>query len=290
MSIAHQFRNLWAISNLQKLLLTSVTVSPNGLWLMSALQDKDMAFVDFHSGAVVGTVDLSDFHVTSGVWCTDGCLYIGSSDGRAFPLDFDPTVHPNQKMSICALAFNPLRHILAAGCGAEVYIYSQSIVSGSEEWNCVERIPGPVCEGNQGIVTALCFFGQSPDNRCLFVGHAMAGFRIWKSPGIYEHTPKAVNVSSIGSATISSNERFIAISSLDQSIVTYALGPSSPVLHEQREFPFHKRTDYSPIVPIALMSNNLIFKGDVPILDSTNGPMAPIQLGAKRIVRTLTVR
>ncbi|KAG9097332.1 hypothetical protein FS749_006574, partial [Ceratobasidium sp. UAMH 11750] len=201
-------------------------------------------------------------------------------------------VHPNQKMSIRALAFDPLRHILAVGCGAEVYIYSQSIVSGSEEWNCVERIPGPVWEGNQGIVTALCFFDQSPDNCCLFVRHTMAGVCIWKSPGIYERTPKAVNVSSIGSATIASDERFITISSLDQSIVTYALGPSGPVLHEQQEFPFHEQTDYSPIVPIALTSNNLIFKGtasgDIPILDSTNGPMAPIHLGAKRIVRTLT--
>ncbi|KAG8735821.1 hypothetical protein FRC10_010108, partial [Ceratobasidium sp. 414] len=304
MSVTQQFRNLWAISDLQKSLLTSVTVSPNGLWLMSASQGKDIAFVDFHSGAIVGTVDLSEFHITSGVWRTDGRLYIGSSDGQAFQLDFDPTIHRplimrrllkvhtgRQKMSIRALAFDPLRHIIAAGCGAEVHIYSQSIISGSEEWSCVERIPGP-CEGNQGIVTALCFFGQSLDNRCLFVGHAMAGFCIWKSPGIYERTPKGMNVSSIGSATISSDERFIAISSLDQSIVTYPLGPGGPLLHEQREFPFHEQTDYSPIVPIALTSNNLIFKGtasgDIPILDSTNGPMAPIHLGARRIIRTLT--
>ncbi|KAG9076179.1 hypothetical protein FRC06_009654, partial [Ceratobasidium sp. 370] len=304
MSMAQQFRNLWALSDLQKSLLTSVTVSPNGLWLMSTSQDKDMVFVDFHSGIVLGTVDLSSgcFHITSSVWRTDSRLYIGSSDGQAFQVDFDPTtpcpismrrllkLPTDQKIPIRVLAFDSFRHIIAIGLGAEVHIYLQSTAYDSGEWNCIERISGP-CGGNQGIVTTLCFFGQSLANRCLFIGHAMAGFCVWRSPGNYEHTPMGKNVSSM-SATISSDERFIAISSLDQSIVTYPLGPDGPVLLDQREFPFREQTEYSPIVPIALTSNNLIFKGtasrDVPVLDSTNGPMAPIHLGAKRIVRTLT--
>ncbi|KAG9092498.1 hypothetical protein FRC06_011903 [Ceratobasidium sp. 370] len=305
MSVTQQFRNLWTVSSLQKSLLTSVTVSPNGLWLMSASLDKDMVFVDFRSGTVVGTVDLSSghFHVTSGVWRTDGRLYIGTSDGQAFQLNFDPTTSRpvsmsrllqlpnNQKASIRALAFDSARQIIAMGRGAEVHIYSQSMAFGSGEWNCIERISGP-CEGNQGIVTALCFFGQLPTERCLFVGYAMAGFCLWKSPGNFERTPMGRSVSSIGSATISSDEQFIAISSLEQSIVTYPLGPGGPVLQEQREFPFRERTEYSPIVPIALTTGNLIFKGtasgDVPVLDSMNGPMTPIHLGTKRIVRTLT--
>ncbi|KAG8779703.1 hypothetical protein FRC12_023934 [Ceratobasidium sp. 428] len=303
--VSQQFRNVWAVSGTQKSLLTSVTVSPNGIWLMSASQDKDMVFVDFSSGTVVGTLDVSlgFFHVTSGVWRTDGRLYLGCSDGQAFQLDFDPgnprplsmrrllTIETDHKTSIRALAFDPLRHLIAAGCGNEVYIYSQSMVRNSEEWNCVERIPGP-CEGNKGTVTSLSFYGQSLDNRCLFIGHAMAGFCVGKSPGKFQRTAKGESVSSIGSATISSDERFIAISSLDQSIVTYPLGPNGPVIRDQREFLFHEQTEYSPIVPIALTSGNLIFKGtasgDVPVLDSLHGPLAPIQLGAKRIVRTLT--
>ncbi|KAG8716028.1 hypothetical protein FRC09_016102 [Ceratobasidium sp. 395] len=305
MSSIAQFRNVWAISGAQPSVLTSVTVSPNGLWLMSASQAKDMVFADFQSGTVIGTVDLSTgpFHITSGFWRTDSRLYIGSSDGQAFQIDFDPEAsHPvrmrlllklqiDQKTSIRALAYDSLRQIIAVGCGAEVHIYSQPKAGKLEDWTCIERIPGP-CEGNHGIVTALSFFGKSLETRCLFIGHAMAGFCIWKSPGSFERTAKCEKVSSIGSAMISSDERLVAIASLDQSIVTYPLGPNGPILRDQREFAFREQSEYSPIVPIALTSSNLIFKGtatgDVPVLDSMNGPMAPIQLGAKRIVRTLT--
>ncbi|KAG8698616.1 hypothetical protein FRC08_005803 [Ceratobasidium sp. 394] len=300
------FRNIWTISDLQKSLITSVGVSSNGLWLASASMDQDLLFVDFQSGEVVGTIDFSKahIHITAIVWRSDTCLYVGCSDGQTFQVDFSPTgarpvtmrrllsMTTDQKArQVRALAFDPLRHMVAVGWGNEVYIYLQSTLNGQEEWRCIDKLPEP-CEGNHGIVTTLCFFGRSLGSCRLFIGHAMAGFCVWKAPGDYERTPLGNNVSSIGSAMISFDERFIAISSLDQSIVTYTLGPGGPVVHEQREFPFHERTEYRPIVPIALTSNNLIFKGtasgEVPILDSVNGPMAPIHLGPERLIRTLT--
>ncbi|KAB5587471.1 hypothetical protein CTheo_9091 [Ceratobasidium theobromae] len=81
--------------------------------------------------------------------------------------------------------------------------------------------------------------------------------------------------------------------SLEQSIVTYELGPNGPVLGKRQEFPIYEQTTYRPILPIALTKNNLILKGtasgDVPVLDSKLGQVGPIKLGPERIIRTLAV-
>ncbi|KAB5587311.1 Transmembrane protein [Ceratobasidium theobromae] len=105
MSIANGFRNIWTVSDIQKSVLTSVVVSPSGHWLTSASAGSDLLFIDFHSGSVVGTVNLEgQFNVTVSVWRSDTLLYVGCSDGSTFQIsvNYSPAVsQPVQIVHIC---------------------------------------------------------------------------------------------------------------------------------------------------------------------------------------------
>lgn len=60
---------------------------------------------------------------------------------------------------------------------------------------------------------------------------------------------------------MSSNERFIVISTLDQLIVTYPLEDGVPILHQREHCILEKNTGYSPALPVVLMPNDTIYKG-----------------------------
>jgi hypothetical protein len=86
---------------------------------------------------------------------------------------------------------------------------------------------------------------------------------------------------------------FIAIVTLDHSIVIYPMTEAGPALHERRTIENQEQAGFRPIVPIALGAGNLILRGSasgsVPVIDPQNGPLAPIQNDPQEIIRTLTV-
>ncbi|KAG9076531.1 hypothetical protein FS749_011698 [Ceratobasidium sp. UAMH 11750] len=98
---------------------------------------------------------------------------------------------------------------------------------------------------------------------------------------------------SIGSVTISLDESFVAISTLQQSIVTYSLSEDGLILDSKVEIGFKEGTEYRPILPIAFTSNNLIMKGTtsegvIPIFDPNTGTSASLNHGPRQTIRALT--
>ncbi|KAF8594169.1 hypothetical protein BDV93DRAFT_565699 [Ceratobasidium sp. AG-I] len=302
-SIENPFRVVWTISGQQKGLLTCVAVSPGALWLVCGSQDATLLFVDFKTGVAIGTLDFeSRFYVTSAVWRTDSIIVAGCSNGVLYHIEYD---HKSQKplsmrslldtmpSPIRTLAVDTFRGRLAIGCGGDVYIYACSNAGATEKWARIDHVLAP-CSGPHGLVTGLCFFGSSLGGLRLFIGHAMAGWNIWTGPHSYRRTPSSLSgqVCSIGSATVSSDGLTIAISTLEQSIVTYLLQDDGPISTSKVEFGYKEKTDYRPIVLIALTANNLVMKGttsgDVPILDCQSGNTTSLHQGPHQMIRTLT--
>ncbi|KAG9079399.1 hypothetical protein FS749_008555 [Ceratobasidium sp. UAMH 11750] len=96
-----------------------------------------------------------------------------------------------------------------------------------------------------------------------------------------------------GSIAVSADETFAAISTLQQSIVTYTLSVDGPVPGSKVEVKYEESTDYRPIVPVALTSNNLVLKGTVSdgmisILDTRTGTTSSLKHGQRQTIRTLT--
>ncbi|KAG8704968.1 hypothetical protein FRC08_001918 [Ceratobasidium sp. 394] len=111
----------------------------------------------------------------------------------------------------------------------------------------------------------------------------------------WKRTPHTTNgqVCTIGSIAVSADETFMAISTLQQSIVTYTLSVDGPVLGSKVEVKYEEGTDYRPIVPVALTPNNLVLKGTVSdgiisILDTRTGTTSSLKHGQRQTIRTLT--
>ncbi|KAG9092721.1 hypothetical protein FS749_015489 [Ceratobasidium sp. UAMH 11750] len=183
--------------------------------------------------------------------------------------------------------------MLALGYGGKTSIISRPPSGCEGEWKILDTIPEP-CEGPHGTVTVLGFVGDSLTNHRLIVGHAKAGFCTWTAPGEYHSTPYDAQglVCSIGSAAFSTDGRFLAIATLDHSLVIYPMSQKGgPVVHQRQVLPTHEQAAHRPIIPIALAANNLVLKGSttgkVPIIDLQSGPLAPIEHGSQEMVRSL---
>ncbi|CAE6474938.1 unnamed protein product [Rhizoctonia solani] len=297
------FQDLWGITGHQTGLITCTEISPSGTWLASASQDSTLLFVDFKGGAPVAILDLeSRFDVTATAWRSDSILVLGCSNGILYQLTIDGTMKRPAAMQrmlrlfgspIRALAFDTLSDSLAVACGGEVTVFVRTLRGHTESWDCVDQIIAPTSEA-AGLVTALCFFRTESGRSSLFIGHAMAGWCVWNAPRNYHRTPYVGNgqACTIAAAAISPNARFIAISTLESSIVTYAIQDSALVLDSKREGIYQETTTYRrPITPIAVAVNGLILKGtitgDIPMLDSAAGLLYSLHHGNNQAIRTL---
>ncbi|KAF8601123.1 WD40 repeat-like protein [Ceratobasidium sp. AG-I] len=301
-SATHPFRDVWTISGRQKGLITCTAISPSGMWLVSGSQDGTVLFVDYKAGATVAVLDLeSRFYVSAAVWRSDTILVIGCSNGFVYHLDYEHrskrpiamhTLIKALKSPVRALAFDTFRDMLAIACGGETWIYVRSAGGKIETWDCVDHVLAP-CAGAPGLVTSLCFFGSALTCRHLFIGHAKAGWTIWLTPRAYKRTPFLASgkICSIGSAAIAASERFIVISTLDQSLVTYALKEGGPVGESHVETPSQEITAYRPVLPVASTSSDLVLKGtssgDVEILDTRTRSIVSLHHAHNHIIRTL---
>ncbi|KAG8706469.1 hypothetical protein FRC11_008204 [Ceratobasidium sp. 423] len=248
------------------------------MWVMSGSQDGTILFVDHRAGVLIGVLDLeAEFYATAAVWRSDTILIFGCSNGVVYHLDFKHmsrcpvSVHAlvkPLKSPVRALAFDTYRNMLAIACGGEVGIYVRADGTGTESWGCVDHILAP-CAGPPGLVTALCFFGTALSRRHLFITHAKASW----------------------TTTIPPSERFIAIATLDNSIVTYSLGEGGPDIATHFEAKSQELTNYRPVLPIVSTSSSLVLKGtaisDIDVLDTRTHATTSFHHAHNHIIRTL---
>ncbi|KAG8688733.1 hypothetical protein FRC11_004888 [Ceratobasidium sp. 423] len=74
-----------------------------------------------------------------------------------------------------------------------------------------------------------------------------------------------------GSVTVPPSEHFIAIATLENTLVIYSLDEGGPVIDTRFEVSSQEQNGYCPVLPIMSTSSNLVFKGtivgDIEVLD-----------------------
>ncbi|KAG9091914.1 hypothetical protein FS749_016142 [Ceratobasidium sp. UAMH 11750] len=300
-----RFKELWAIqSRFQRAMICALAVSTGGIYLASSSLDSNLIFVDFRNSKLIGVVKFeSCFHVTAIIWVSDSLLYAGCNNGVLFAVTFHPTnknpifmraILKPFNTPVNALSLDPIRSFLAVGSLGNMFIFSRSVYGDADSWTFVNHIPAP-SEERHGLVTALGFYNTpTRSDQQLFIGYAKEGFCVWHGPHNYLRTPYRTDdrVCGIGSAALSSDGQFIAIVTLDHSIVIYPLTPDGPAVPDWQLLPNQEQSGPQPIVPIAL-ADNLVLRGTtfgvVPIINLQSGPLPPIQDGSRSIIRALTV-
>ncbi|KAG8691147.1 hypothetical protein FRC11_006423 [Ceratobasidium sp. 423] len=299
-----RFRELWKMqSRFQQGMLCVAAISVGGTWLASSSLDSNLVFMELMTGNVVGVIKFeSRFHVTAMAWGSDSILYAGCSNGIVLVINYVLTDHrpifmrsilQSFKAPVSTIALDNTGNQLAIGCGGEAFIFARPVFGSVESWDLVDHVSAP-SDGHYSLITAMAYSGSTPEQRHLFIGHAKAGYCVWRSPRDYRRTPyiKGGLVCSIGSATMATDGSFIVIITLDHSTVVYPVDQDGPKLNEARVYPNHEPAGYRPIVPVTLAANRMVLKGStsgqVPVMDLLNGPLAPIDNTSNDVVRVLT--
>jgi hypothetical protein len=87
------FIESWSILDQQLPHITSLEISPAGIWLVSASEDGTVLFIEAGSGYAMGTLDLGDcFHILSTIWHSNLAFFAGGSNGVVYDVTFNPHV------------------------------------------------------------------------------------------------------------------------------------------------------------------------------------------------------
>ncbi|KAG8679258.1 hypothetical protein FRC08_017100 [Ceratobasidium sp. 394] len=274
----------WKIEGQQEGLLTCLAISPKGTRLVVASEDQDLLLVDVSDGRVLVKLDFEkQFSVLAVLWCSESNVIVGCSNGSLYDVCFKPT-NRNCTVTMVAfltpfnqqirsLAFDPTRHLLAIGYSNMVALFIQEDPGHQylhSEWKSLEVIKGP-CNNESGLVHALLFYPTDKGTRNLLIGYAESGWNVWSNVGSVKRIgPDLHNVRRIGRASLASDKKSIAVSTLDQTIAIYALGEDGPILTSMKEFHYSDSANYSPIVPIALTPGGLTLggtaSGELPVI------------------------
>ncbi|KAG8714016.1 hypothetical protein FRC08_012483, partial [Ceratobasidium sp. 394] len=182
---------------------------------------------------------------------------------------------------IWSLAFDSTRHLLAIGYSNTVALFTQENPGRQylhSEWKPLEVVKGP-CNNESGLVHALLFYPTDKGARNLLIGYAESGWNVWNNVGSVKQISQDLhNVCRIGWAVLASDEKSLAVSTLDQTIALYALGEDGPILTSMKEYPYSDSANYSPIVPIASTPNGLTLggtaSGELPVIEGTRGDVS----------------
>ncbi|KAG8711323.1 hypothetical protein FRC09_020657 [Ceratobasidium sp. 395] len=299
------FIDCWTTSGHQKSHISALERSPSGTWLLSASEDATVLFLDFRSGWVVTKLTLDGprgrFEVLCAVWCSETIIITGGSNGLIYILEFQPQNDSNpislrsilspMPDQIKCLAVDASQTYLAVAYGTQVAIYQRAAGTGFDSWSFLDRIAKPY-DGEEALVHAILFFGQTPCS--LLVGYSGAGMTIWRSPQrfVYYDANRVPNICRIGDFALSGTESFIAMTTLDQSAVTYPMTYDGPSLEEINIYDYPDKSRESPALPIAITSSNLILSGtavgDVSVL-YPNGALAfSLHQGKNHVIRAIT--
>ncbi|CAE6542055.1 unnamed protein product [Rhizoctonia solani] len=228
----------------------------------------------------VGIIDLENFYILTAVWRSNSTLILGASNGVVYEMVMNPKnpLHPvsmyaiigplHQQVRVIAFDATGVHTLLAIGHGTQVSIYAQTLQD--HDWNKVDDILEP-SHTRAGLVTSLLFFGKG--GRKLFIGYAEEGWTIWEYGASTIRRVDPANYSGVcrvGQARLGPNQESIAITTLDQSIMTYRLGDHGPILESGHEYPLQVPLASNPILPIEHTLSGLILggtsSGDVSII------------------------
>ncbi|KAG8781305.1 hypothetical protein FRC12_022009 [Ceratobasidium sp. 428] len=284
------FIDCWTTSGHQKSHISALERSPSGTWLLAASEDSTVLFLDFRSGWAVTKLTLDGprgtFEVLCAIWCSETIILTGGSNGLMYIMEFQPQNDSNPVSlrsilspmpdQIKCLALDASQTYLAVAYGTQVAIYQRAAGTGFDSWSFLDRIAKPY-DGEEALVHAILFFGHTPCS--LLVGYSGAGMTIWRSPQrfVYYDAGRVPNICRIGDFALSATESFIAMTTLDQSVVTYPMTYEGPSLDEINVYDYPEKSRESPALPVALTSSNLVLSGtavgDVVVL-YPNGALA----------------
>ncbi|KAG9083410.1 hypothetical protein FRC06_004541, partial [Ceratobasidium sp. 370] len=286
------YTSSWQVTRRQAGLFTCLAFSPAGNRLVVASKDGDVLLVDAEDGFILAKLGFGAVcSAQSLLWYSGSNLVLGCDNGSLYDTCFEPTnseysvtMNPllttfNQRIRL--LAFDPDRCLLAVAYGNTVALYVYKVKGSNleQKWEALELIKGPY-NNEFGLVNALFFYPTGSGSRNLLIGYAEAGWSIWSKLGsVKRFSPDlSHNVCRIGSAALSSDEKSIAISTLDHAIVVYALESDGPILASMKEFQYEDNADITPIVPVAFTRDGLALGGtacgDVFVLRGTEGEMS----------------
>ncbi|KAG8712229.1 hypothetical protein FRC11_000668, partial [Ceratobasidium sp. 423] len=278
-----KFPAAWSFTDSHMGVLSCMVASPGGTRMVVASKSNNAVFFDPSTGECQGIVSFEgQFYVKAAVWYSENNLIVGCSNGSLYYVCLSPGLKgfavtmcsvlkeqfPHQ---ICALAVNLDEHMLAVGYGTTVALLNRIKTEGGGVWDLTQRIPGLIHDKG-GLVASLLYF-PGPSNRLsLLVLYTEAGFGVWKASGDFSVIPASNGTCRVGDGSITPNGGILAISTLDQTVVTYPLDENGPILAEKREYTNPEHVSQYPVVPIGITQDGLAFggttRGQVPVIST----------------------
>ncbi|CAE6478880.1 unnamed protein product [Rhizoctonia solani] len=282
--IISSFPTVWSYVDSEMGVLTCMVASPAGTRVIIASKKNTAAFFNSCTGRNEVTVSFEhQFFVKTAVWYSENHLIIGCSNGSLYYVCLSPSLKgfavtmcsilkeqlPHQ---IRALALNLEEQTLAVGYGTTVSLMKRILKSeGNGTWDLTQRIPGLVHD-KSGLVASLLYFPGPSDRLSLLVLYTESGFGIWKASGDFSVIAASSETCRVGDASITPKADTLAISTLDQTLVTYPLVQAGPVLIGKREYVYPEQVSHYPIVPVGITENGLAFggttNGRVPVIST----------------------
>ncbi|KAG8731136.1 hypothetical protein FRC10_002012 [Ceratobasidium sp. 414] len=150
---------------------------------------------------------------------------------------------------------------LAIAYGTSVAIHQCAAGTGFDSWDFVDRVTKPSGEPEY-LIHGLCWFRQTPCK--LLIGYVEAGMGIWESPQQVHFLEKDLpNTCSIRDFSLSGDESFLAVMTLEQTVVTYPMSHYGPILEEANIYEYPKTTSKMLVLPVMISSSNLVLCGTV---------------------------
>ncbi|KAG8714468.1 hypothetical protein FRC11_008344 [Ceratobasidium sp. 423] len=281
---------IWSFTNTQMGVLTCMVASPGGTRMIIASNNSSMIVINPHTGQYQGAVSFeSQFFVKAAVWYSENNLIVGCSNVTPLPT-LSNMLMPWQKgfaVTMCsilkerlpeqirALAVNLKEHTLAIGYGTTVALMNREN-DGDGAWDHIERIPGSLYN-RSGLVASLIYFPGPSDRLSLLILYTEAGFGVRKASGDFNMIPASTGTCRVGEGSIGPNGRTLAISTLDQTLVTYPLNESGPILAEKREYVNPEQVSQYPVVPVGITEDGLAFGG------TTTGQVSVVSTQAEKV-------
>ncbi|KAG8692346.1 hypothetical protein FRC08_009835 [Ceratobasidium sp. 394] len=298
------FIDCWTISGYQKSHISALERSPSGTWLLAASEDSTVLFLDFRSGWTIAKLTLDNsngrFEILCAIWCSDTILLVGGSNGMIYILEFQPQNDSNpislreilspMPDPVKRLALDASQTYLAVAYGTQVAIYHRAAAAGFDSWTFHDRIPKPF-DGEGALVHTMVFFGPAPCS--LLVAYSAAGISIWRSPQRVRHfdAERVPNVCRVGDVSLSADEHFIAMTTLDQAVVTYPMSHDGPCVEEMHVYEFPEKSRESPALPVALTPSNLVLSGtavgDVAVVYPNAALAFSLHQGKNHVIRAI---
>ncbi|KAG8765809.1 hypothetical protein FRC12_007279 [Ceratobasidium sp. 428] len=299
----------WKVEGHQQGLITCLAISPKGSRLIATSNDHDLLLVAVGDGHVAVKLSFEgQFSVLTAIWCSESNVLCGACNGSLYIICFDPTNNDSPvtmtpfltpfNQQIRSLAFDPTRHLLAVGHSNTVSLFIHDNPDRhytDSNWRHLEMIKGP-CNNESGLVHGLLFYPTEKGTKKLLILYAESGWNVWSDVSAVKRISPDTNhnVCRVGRAVLTADDKALAVSTLDRTIVLYDLGDDGPVLTTMREFPYNDDADYSPIVPVASTPGGLTLGGttcgELPVIDGHGGNVSLMRHeGSNHLIRAIAV-